>query len=100
MFDLAGITCGHFSIPFSTFFGATVIGKAIFKVHLQAIFVILTFSKHHVETLLGFLESKFPFLKNRLSESLEKNKRMLWYKQGDEIEESVISYIIYRVNQL
>jgi hypothetical protein len=60
LFDLAGITCGHFmvctaesagvspgavvmcviccvlsQVPFWTFFGATFIGKAIFKVSLQ-----------------------------------------------------------------
>ena len=34
LFDLAGITCGHFGIPFITFFGATAIGKSIIKVHL------------------------------------------------------------------
>ena len=26
LFDLAGITCGHFLVPFTTFFGATLIG--------------------------------------------------------------------------
>ena len=26
LFDLAGITCGHFLVPFWTFFGATLIG--------------------------------------------------------------------------
>ena len=35
LFDLAGITCGHFLVPFWTFFGATVIGKAIIKMHIQ-----------------------------------------------------------------
>ena len=35
LFDIAGITCGHFGIPFKTFFGATVIGKALIKVHIQ-----------------------------------------------------------------
>ncbi len=35
LFDLAGITCGHFLVPFWTFFGATLIGKAIIKVHIQ-----------------------------------------------------------------
>ena len=36
-FDLAGITCGHFLIPFPiwTFFGAKLIGKAIVKMHIQ-----------------------------------------------------------------
>lgn len=35
LFDLAGITCGHFLIPFATFFGATFIGKACVKASLQ-----------------------------------------------------------------
>ena len=80
MFDLAGITCGHFSIPFWTFFGATAIGKAIIKVLIQSIFVILTFSKHHMETFLNLIESHFPFLKNSLSHGLEKQKKQLWHK--------------------
>ena len=45
LFDLAGITCGHFRIPFKTFFSATFIGKAIIKVHIQMIFVIAIFRK-------------------------------------------------------
>lgn len=32
LFDLAGLTCGTFLIPFWTFFGATAIGKAFVKV--------------------------------------------------------------------
>ena len=44
LFDLAGITCGHFKIPFWTFFLATFIGKAIIKVHLQVFFIIFLFS--------------------------------------------------------
>lgn len=31
-FDLCGICCGHFLMPFWDFFGATFIGKAILKV--------------------------------------------------------------------
>lgn len=45
LFDLAGITCGHFLVPFTTFFGAAVLGKAIIKVHLQMTFVILAFNE-------------------------------------------------------
>ena len=41
LFDLAGITCGHCLVPFWTFFGATLIGKAIIKMHLQVIMVLL-----------------------------------------------------------
>jgi len=45
LFDLAGITCGHFRIPFRTFFSATFVGKAIIKVHIQMCFVIAIFRK-------------------------------------------------------
>lgn len=45
LFDLAGITSGHFRIPFKTFFGATMIGKAIIKVHIQMFFIIAIFRK-------------------------------------------------------
>jgi len=42
LFDLAGITCGHFLIPFGTFFGATLIGKAVIKMHIQVWWIITT----------------------------------------------------------
>ncbi len=34
-FDLCGICCGHFLMPFWTFFGATFLGKAVVKVNMQ-----------------------------------------------------------------
>ncbi|GAA6079073.1 vacuole membrane protein 1 isoform X1, partial [Tachysurus ichikawai] len=55
LFDLAGITCGHFLIPFWTFFGATLIGKAVIKMHIQKLFVIITFSKHIVEQMVSLI---------------------------------------------
>ena len=55
LFDLAGITCGHFLIPFWTFFGATLIGKAIVKMHIQMCFIIFLFSKHHIQNFVSFL---------------------------------------------
>jgi len=64
LFDLAGITCGHFLVPFTTFFTATVIGKAIVKTHLQMMFVILAFN----EELLNryFEESTSILLSNKV----------------------------------
>ena len=56
LFDLAGITCGHFLIPFWTFFGATLIGKAVVKMHIQKMFIIFLFSKHHVDSLLDIIK--------------------------------------------
>jgi len=55
LFDLAGITCGHFLIPFWTFFGATLIGKAIIKMHIQKIFVILAFNNQLLESAISLL---------------------------------------------
>ncbi|KAL5659235.1 hypothetical protein ACJX0J_032398, partial [Zea mays] len=40
LFDLAGILCGQFNIPFWKFFLATLIGKAIVKVCIQTTLVI------------------------------------------------------------
>ncbi|MEQ2247897.1 Vacuolar membrane protease [Ilyodon furcidens] len=55
LFDLAGFTCGHFLVPFWTFFGATLIGKAVIKMHIQKLFVIITFSKHIVEQMVSLI---------------------------------------------
>ena len=55
LFDLAGITCGHFLVPFWTFFGATLIGKAIIKMHIQKLFVIFVFSEHHVHQVVSLI---------------------------------------------
>uniref|UniRef100_A0A1W7R9A1 Vacuole membrane protein 1 n=1 Tax=Hadrurus spadix TaxID=141984 RepID=A0A1W7R9A1_9SCOR len=56
LFDLAGITCGHFLVPFWTFFGATLIGKAVVKMHIQKLFVIIAFNEHHVGRLVGLIK--------------------------------------------
>lgn len=55
LFDLAGITCGHFLVPFWTFFGATLIGKAVIKMHIQKLFVIIAFNETLIETALNYL---------------------------------------------
>lgn len=80
LFDLAGITCGHFLVPFWTFFGATLIGKAVIKMMLQAMFVIITFSDVLIEKLMFFLEN-IPvvglFLQKLLQKMLEVQKNKL-----------------------
>jgi len=65
LFDLAGITCGHFLVPFWTFFGATLIGKAVVKMHIQKIFVILAFNQQLFETAISLLV-QIPVLGARL----------------------------------
>ena len=51
-FDLCGMACGHFMMPFWTFFGATFIGKALIKVNAQAYFFVIFFSGDNIESFL------------------------------------------------
>lgn len=91
LFDLAGITCGHFLVPFSTFFGATVIGKAVIKMHIQKIFVVLTFSEHHVDALvdwMGYFPKFGPSLQAPFREFLRKQKANLHRPVGAHVETS------------
>ncbi|KHN81921.1 Ectopic P granules protein 3 [Toxocara canis] len=84
-FDLAGITCGHFLVPFWTFFGATLIGKAIVKMHVQMLFVVLAFSEQHVENLINHLKL-VPYvgahLQSPLKDFLAQQKTKLHHKPG------------------
>ncbi|CAI9167988.1 unnamed protein product [Rangifer tarandus platyrhynchus] len=83
LFDLAGITCGHFLVPFWTFFGATLIGKAIIKMHIQKIFVIVTFSKHIVEQMVAFIGAVpgiGPSLQKPFQEYLEAQQQKLHHR--------------------
>lgn len=69
LFDLAGLMCGHFLVPFWKFFLATLMGKAIIKTHIQTLFVILACNPHVLEALeagLAWVIGHLPFL-NRLS---------------------------------
>ncbi|GMS90319.1 hypothetical protein PENTCL1PPCAC_12494 [Pristionchus entomophagus] len=89
LFDLAGITCGHFLVPFWTFFGATVIGKAVVKMHVQMLFVIVVFSAHHVEQLLRLLEGIPEFgsmLRGPIEDFLAKQKKALHREPGTNVE--------------
>lgn len=72
LFDLAGLICGQFLVPFWVFFGATLIGKAVIKVSLQCVFVIFSFSQHHIEHVLSMLEGLMPFLRGTLTQAIEK----------------------------
>ncbi|XP_006882335.1 PREDICTED: vacuole membrane protein 1-like [Elephantulus edwardii] len=83
LFDLAGITCGHFLVPFWTFFGANLIEKAIIKMHIQKIFVIVTFSKHIVEQMVAFIGAVpgiGPSLQKPFQEYLEVQRQKLHHK--------------------
>eukprot|EP00873_Tetraselmis_striata_P025830 jgi/Tetstr1/446094/TSEL_033694.t1 len=60
MFDLCGICCGHFMMPFWEFFGAVYIGKALFKSTAQAAALVTIFSRDHREDVLRVVERLIP----------------------------------------
>ncbi|XP_065818764.1 vacuole membrane protein 1-like [Labrus bergylta] len=102
LFDLAGITCGHFLVPFWTFFGATLIGKAVIKMHIQKLFVIVTFSRHIVEqmvSLIGSVPLLGAALQKPFREYLEAQKAKLHHHGGEGIptEESWLPWLFEKV---
>ncbi|KAM9385066.1 vacuole membrane protein 1-like [Pholidichthys leucotaenia] len=102
LFDLAGITCGHFLVPFWSFFGATLIGKAVIKMHIQKLVVIITFSKHIVEqmvALIGAVPLLGAALQKPFREYLEAQKVKLHHLTGAGIptEESWLSWLFEKV---
>uniref|UniRef100_A0AC35TMA0 Transmembrane protein 49 n=1 Tax=Rhabditophanes sp. KR3021 TaxID=114890 RepID=A0AC35TMA0_9BILA len=99
LFDLAGITCGHFLVPFWQFFGATVIGKAIVKMNIQVLFVIIAFSAHHVEDLISKMKL-IPVVGEKLRAPLktffENQKKRLHKNERATVDDSknVLAYVI------
>ncbi|XP_051129533.1 vacuole membrane protein KMS1 [Andrographis paniculata] len=74
LFDLAGIMCGQFGIPFWEFFLATMIGKALIKTHIQTVFIISVCNNqllHWIENeliwVLGFIPGFNSILPNLIS---------------------------------
>lgn len=91
MFDLAGITCGHFLVPFWTFFGATLIGKAVIKMHIQKLFVIIAFNETLITAALAWL-SVVPIVGTKLQEPfkgfLDNQKSKLHRHKGAHMQEA------------
>uniref|UniRef100_A0A1B6KS75 Vacuole membrane protein 1 n=1 Tax=Graphocephala atropunctata TaxID=36148 RepID=A0A1B6KS75_9HEMI len=80
LFDLAGIMCGHFLVPFWTFFGATLIGKAVIKVMIQKVVVITAFNDGLVTKLLlslKYIPKVGSHLQRIVTEYLMKQKEKL-----------------------
>ncbi|KAL0108747.1 hypothetical protein PUN28_014110 [Cardiocondyla obscurior] len=71
LFDLAGLTCGHYLIPFWTFFGATLIGKAVIKMHIQQLAVIIAFNEELLDKFISLL-AIVPFVGTKFQEPLKK----------------------------
>ncbi|KAF0358158.1 vacuole membrane protein 1 [Gigaspora margarita] len=103
LFDLAGIICGQFLIPFSTFFGATFLGKAVVKSSIQTIIVILLFSQDTIETILNITQDHIPYVHDKLENMIQRQTRMLRREKGKDaydIGPSNPSYISLAWNTL
>eukprot|EP00921_Rhytidocystis_pertsovi_P002790 GHVQ01004727.1.p1 GENE.GHVQ01004727.1~~GHVQ01004727.1.p1 ORF type:complete len:406 (+),score=46.48 GHVQ01004727.1:193-1410(+) len=64
LFDLCGIVCGHFMMPFWSFFGALFLGKAIMKVLMQCMLFVFLFAARYDEArahLVTTVGSMWPF---------------------------------------
>jgi hypothetical protein len=59
-FDLCGICCGAFLMPFWQFFGATLIGKGLVKVNAQGVFFVALFRRASRDALLDAIGSALP----------------------------------------
>lgn len=103
LFDAAGVASGMAQIPFLSFFGATMIGKAVIKVLIQSSFVILSFHKNNLESFILRLNSKlkelFPSTRDlNLDESLtvflkEQRNNVLKKRLGEPKQASLISVL-------
>lgn len=89
MFDLCGICCGHFQMPFYQFFGGTFLGKACVKVQMQTVFFITLFRQEFRESALGFAETWLPSsLYNLAMEGVAKGLNKFQKNDGSETAES------------
>ncbi|KAH8239209.1 hypothetical protein KR032_001942, partial [Drosophila birchii] len=61
LFDMTGIICGHFLVPFWRFFVAILIGKALIKSTIQQLCVIMAFTDEVVEEM-AILLRHLPYL--------------------------------------
>jgi hypothetical protein len=55
-FDFAGMWCGYHGVPFARFFGATLLGKGVIRISLQALLLIMVFN----DAYLGGLTQQEP----------------------------------------
>jgi len=84
-FDLCGITCGHFLMPFWTFFSATLIGKGVIKVSGQACVLIVLFMDVYLDQLLHFLDIFIPKnipIHSFVEEALTKYRQSFHHHEG------------------
>ncbi len=91
LFDIAGLTCGYSLIPFWTFFGATMIGKAFIKANLQTLLVVLMFRKRQLDAITSFIERHMPeSLSGRVTAFFERETARFHPKNSSSVLESSV----------
>ena len=87
--------CGHFQLPFMTFFIPCLIGKAVNKVSIQVVFIIVAFSNHMMTGILEFIKGFAPGIATSMSDAIEMQKQTLFKTQEelDAKEEPLIKII-------
>jgi len=80
-FDMCGITCGAFQMPFWTFLGGVWVGKAWIKVQMQAFVFITIFSDTFLDYVLSYFNMYAPFLHDFIRTRLNESREQL--KSGD-----------------
>ncbi|CAJ0841674.1 15652_t:CDS:2 [Entrophospora sp. SA101] len=84
LFDLAGIICGQFLVPFTTFFGATFLGKAVVKSSIQTVIVILLFTEDTIKTILEVTRRYLPYIHDKLEEAVTLQTKRLKREEGED----------------
>lgn len=89
-FDLCGICCGHFLMPFWTFFGATFVGKACVRNTYQTLIMVALFSEKYLEIVIRTLQSIVPdsfhldtFIREALEDFQDSSQKELKKQQAD-----------------
>ncbi|EGF79950.1 hypothetical protein BATDEDRAFT_37041 [Batrachochytrium dendrobatidis JAM81] len=95
LFDLAGIICGHFAVPFSTFFGATMIGKSFIKSSIQSFAVIVVFSEDVQKSLLVALRKHAPYLHAPFKDFFESQERKFRNRGGQPPQNASIISLLW-----
>lgn len=95
LFDLAGLTCGHMLVPFTTFFLACFIGKAVIKVTLQTVFVITVFDKDLLAKVVAWIDSNIPFASGRAQKMFDNVRKQYHRQPGEAIEKAKGGFSIF-----
>lgn len=73
-----------------SFFLPTLIGKAVNKVSIQVVFIIVAFSEHIMTGIIDFINKFSPSVASSISEAIEKQRDNLFIPPDDDKEEPLI----------